>query len=84
MGRGAIPSRRGFSPGAMRRPWVSGITRPFGRLSRGLSLIHIFDLFLKERILDPESNIQFGLGGAGTFSDGKLNTGCLLYTSRCV
>ena len=35
MGRGAIPSRRGFSPGAMRRPGVSGITRPFGRLSRG-------------------------------------------------
>ena len=32
------------------------------------------DLFLKERILDPESNIQFGLGGAGTFSDGKLFT----------
>ena len=25
--------------------------------------------------LDPESNIQFGLGGAGTFSDGKLTTG---------
>lgn len=25
--------------------------------------------------LDPHSNIQFGLGGAGTFSDGKLNTG---------
>ena len=35
MGRGAIPSRRGFSRGAMRRPGVSGITRPFGRLSRG-------------------------------------------------
>ena len=35
MGRGAIPSRRGFSPGAMRHPGVSGITRPFGRLSRG-------------------------------------------------
>ena len=33
------------------------------------------DLFLKERTLDPECNIQFGLGGAGTFSDGKLNTG---------
>ena len=32
------------------------------------------DLFLKERTLDPESNIQFGLGGAGTFSDGKLTT----------
>lgn len=25
--------------------------------------------------LNPESNIQFGLGGAGTFSDGKLATG---------
>ena len=25
--------------------------------------------------LDPESNVQFGEGGAGTFSDGKLTTG---------
>ena len=25
--------------------------------------------------LDCESNVQFGLGGAGTFSDGKLSTG---------
>ncbi len=25
--------------------------------------------------LSPESNVQFGEGGAGTFSDGKLNTG---------
>ena len=24
---------------------------------------------------DPDSNVQFGEGGAGTFSDGKLNTG---------
>ncbi len=24
--------------------------------------------------LDPDSNVQFGEGGAGTFSDGKLNT----------
>jgi uncharacterized FAD-dependent dehydrogenase len=30
--------------------------------------------FWKERVLDPESNIQFGIGGAGTFSDGKLTT----------
>lgn len=32
---------------------------------------------------NPNSNIQFGLGGAGTFSDGKLTTGIsspLLYT----
>ena len=25
--------------------------------------------------LDPDCNVQFGEGGAGTFSDGKLNTG---------
>ena len=25
--------------------------------------------------LDPECNVQFGEGGAGAFSDGKLNTG---------
>lgn len=32
------------------------------------------DNFFKKRILDKYSNIQFGEGGAGTFSDGKLNT----------
>ena len=26
----------------------------------------------RKKILDPESNVQFGEGGAGTFSDGKL------------
>ena len=26
-------------------------------------------------ILNPESNVQFGEGGAGTFSDGKLYSG---------
>lgn len=31
--------------------------------------------FYQTAELDPESNIQFGLGGAGTFSDGKLTTG---------
>lgn len=30
--------------------------------------------FWRTGILDPESNVQFGEGGAGTFSDGKLNT----------
>ena len=34
----------------------------------------LFQKFWKEGILDPESNVQFGEGGAGTFSDGKLNT----------
>ena len=32
-------------------------------------------LLRREGILDPESNIQFGEGGAGAFSDGKLSTG---------
>lgn len=30
--------------------------------------------FWKNGILAPDSNVQFGEGGAGTFSDGKLNT----------
>ena len=30
--------------------------------------------FWNEGILNPNSNVQFGEGGAGTFSDGKLNT----------
>ena len=31
--------------------------------------------FWTDGILDETSNVQFGEGGAGTFSDGKLNTG---------
>lgn len=31
--------------------------------------------FWKEGVLDTNSNVQFGEGGAGTFSDGKLTTG---------
>lgn len=31
--------------------------------------------FWKTGILDTSSNVQFGEGGAGTFSDGKLNSG---------
>jgi len=30
--------------------------------------------FWEDGILDPDSNVTFGEGGAGTFSDGKLNT----------
>ena len=33
------------------------------------------DCFQDGGPLDPENNVQFGEGGAGTFSDGKLNTG---------
>ena len=34
--------------------------------------------------LDPESNIQFGLGGAGTFSDGKLATGTKAISHKAI
>ena len=33
------------------------------------------DTFWNGGELNENSNIQFGEGGAGTFSDGKLNTG---------
>lgn len=33
------------------------------------------DSFWSGGALDPSSNVQFGEGGAGAFSDGKLNTG---------
>ncbi len=31
--------------------------------------------FRRDKVLDPEANLLFGEGGAGTFSDGKLATG---------
>jgi uncharacterized FAD-dependent dehydrogenase len=37
--------------------------------------------FWQAGLLDPESNAQFGEGGAGTFSDGKLTT--LINDPRC-
>lgn len=36
--------------------------------------VEALDRFYATHILDTESNIQFGAGGAGTFSDGKLLT----------
>ncbi len=37
--------------------------------------------FWQSGLLDSESNVQFGEGGAGTFSDGKLTTG--IKDDRC-
>ncbi|HIU33558.1 MAG TPA: hypothetical protein IAB02_03260 [Candidatus Pullichristensenella excrementigallinarum] len=48
---------------------------PVDRRSRSVST------FFSGGSLDPESNIQFGEGGAGAFSDGKLNTG--IKNPRC-
>lgn len=46
-------------------------------LERGLAVedrAALIDAYWKSGILDPECNVQFGEGGAGTFSDGKLTT----------
>ncbi len=40
------------------------------------------EFFWKTGILDETSNVQFGEGGAGTFSDGKLNTAVKDSTGR--
>ena len=40
--------------------------------------------FWRGGALDPEANVQFGEGGAGTFSDGKLNTGIKDFRCRKV
>ncbi len=69
----------GFGPGGMFAAFVlakAGL-RPIV-LERGKPVDErIADVtrFRTTGILDSESNIQFGEGGAGTFSDGKLNTG---------
>ncbi len=47
-------------------------------LERGLPVEerkHSVERFWQAGALDPECNIQFGEGGAGAFSDGKLTTG---------
>lgn len=45
------------------------------------SRIEAVDKFWKQGILDVRTNVQFGEGGAGTFSDGKLNSG--IHDARC-
>lgn len=47
-------------------------------LERGMDVdtrIQDVETFFASGKLNPRSNVQFGEGGAGTFSDGKLNTG---------
>lgn len=41
------------------------------------------ELFWNNKILKPDSNVQYGEGGAGTFSDGKLNTLVKDKKNRC-
>jgi len=47
-------------------------------LERGKAVderVEMVNHFWQRGVLDEESNVQFGEGGAGTFSDGKLTTG---------
>ena len=47
-------------------------------IERGPSMdrrVSAVEKFRKDRVLDPEANMLFGEGGAGTFSDGKIGTG---------
>ncbi len=47
-------------------------------LERGGSVeerVEKIELLRNKGVLDVETNVQFGEGGAGTFSDGKLNSG---------
>ncbi len=69
----------GFGPAGMFAALVLALAglRPLV-LERGADAVSRHEAvaeFFRSGKLDPESNVQFGEGGAGTFSDGKLNTG---------
>ena len=69
----------GFGPAGMFAALVLALAgqRPIV-LERGENAItrkQKVDAFFASGALDTHSNVQFGEGGAGTFSDGKLNTG---------
>ena len=79
----ALPGKRpvvvGFGPAGMFAALVLAMTglKPLV-LERGEDAAARHEkvqTFFSGGPLDPRSNVQFGEGGAGTFSDGKLNTG---------
>ena len=59
---GLMLARKGYRPILLERG--EDVDARTGRVAR----------FWETGQLDPSSNVQFGEGGAGTFSDGKLNT----------
>ena len=69
----------GFGPGGMFAALILALAgwKPLV-LERGedaASRHEKVEKFFRTGELDTKSNVQFGEGGAGTFSDGKLNTG---------
>lgn len=76
---GSRPVVVGFGPAGMFAALVLAMSgaRPIV-LERGGdvdSRCKAVEVFCSGGKLDPECNVQFGEGGAGTFSDGKLTTG---------
>ncbi len=69
----------GFGPAGMFASYLLAINgyKPIiiERGSKVDSRVESVEKFWKTNKLNTESNVQFGEGGAGTFSDGKLNTG---------
>ena len=59
---GLVLAEYGFSPVIIERG---------GNVDQRTSAV---EKFWNSAVLDPETNVQFGEGGAGTFSDGKLTT----------
>ena len=59
---GLMLARAGYAPVLLERG------------QRAEERVETVDRFWRLGILDAQSNVQFGEGGAGTFSDGKLNT----------
>lgn len=75
----ARPIVVGFGPAGMFSAYILALAglKPIV-LERGNSVddrVKDIDLFFQKGIFNPNSNVCFGEGGAGTFSDGKLNTG---------